>query len=84
MSQAHTSPQRKATRRRSGNAVQLRQRLWQAVEIASEVLNDTSLSPELRLRGVHAVTQASGSYCKILEAVEFEARLKAVENKVQE
>lgn len=82
MSEGQAIRKQKVRRTRSGNATQLRQRLWQAVEIASDVLNDTSLSPELRLRGVHAVTQASGSYCKILEAVEFEARLKAVENKI--
>lgn len=62
-----------------GTVTDLRRRLWQAVEAATDIVTDPEADAALRLRAVHGLTQASGSYLKLVEADEFEARLAALE-----
>ena len=62
-----------------GSVADVRRRLWQAVEAAAEIVSDPASDAGLRLRAVHGLTQASGSYLKLVEADEFEARLAALE-----
>jgi hypothetical protein len=73
----------KATRK-AGSVTDVQEKLWDGVEAASRILADLDLDPQVRLRAIHALTQASGAYVKVLEASEFEARLKAVEEHLGE
>ena len=83
MANPNPSKARRAKRRRSvqraGDLCDVRHRLWEAVEAASDIVR-TADDDAVRLRGVHAVTQSAASYVKLLEATEFEARLKALED----
>lgn len=67
-----------------GTIDDLREQVWHAIEAAAAVLHDPEADPTLRLRGVHAVTQAAGAYTKVLEACEFEARLRDLELKIEQ
>lgn len=49
-----------------------------AIETARNVLDDPD--PSVRLRAVHAISQIGGTYVRIHEAVELEARLEALES----
>ena len=51
--------------------------MWCAVETAADTLAHGDAS--VRLRAVHALTQAAGAYAKLLETCEFEGRLQKVE-----
>lgn len=74
--------QAKKCARAAGGIGDVRSRLWDALEAACGVIDDPEADAALRLRAVHAVTQATASYAKILEATEFEARLQALEDQV--
>lgn len=56
--------------------------LWNALAAAEDVLFDGAAEAAVRLRAVHAVTQASAAYVKLVEACELEARLGALEKKM--
>ncbi len=68
----------KKTKTRVGSVADVRKRLWEAVEAAATLTG--SEDPGVRLRAVHAVTQAAGAYSKIVEACEFESRIAALES----
>lgn len=57
----------------------MRDAVWRAIVKASTLLDDPDAKPDVTLRAVHALTQASGAYAKLLDAAEFDARLRAVE-----
>lgn len=78
---ARTAKQKKRVHQ-AGNMDDLRSTLWGAIAEASTIVSDTSAKPELRLRATHAITQASSAYVKLLEASEFEARLRALEEQM--
>lgn len=63
----------------AGTVGDLQVKLWRALSAADEILADRASDPALRLRALHALTQASGAYLKVLETGELEARLRAVE-----
>ena len=65
-----------------GTIDELRGVLWLAVQEAASILACEGEKADLRLRAVHAITQASGAYAKLVEATEFAARLKAVEEEI--
>lgn len=73
---------RKKRLQRAGSVEDVRLRLWEAIEAASDLVADGEKEDALRLRAVHAITQASTAYAKLTEAVEFEARLKTLEEEV--
>ncbi len=76
---------RRSTRiRRAGDLSDVRLTLWKAIGAAEDVLTDESEKSDLRLRAVHAITQAAAAYAKLVEATEFEARLAALEKKAQQ
>lgn len=68
--------------RAPGDIKAVQARLWGALEAACGVLDDPESDAPLRLRAVHAVTQATATYAKVLEATEFEGRLRALEDQV--
>lgn len=66
-----------------GDIHDVRARLWEAVEAAAEVVR-TAEDDTTRLKGIHAVTQSTTAYTKLLDAAEFEARLQALEEAIGE
>ena len=68
---------RQKRREQPGNLEDARTLLWKALQRAAELLSTED--PQLSLKAVHAVSQCAGSYAKILEVGEFEARLAALE-----
>jgi hypothetical protein len=71
----------KRRRGKPGNLLDVQRELWHALQKALEVL-DEALEPELILKGVHAVSQVSGQYAKLLEIGELEARVQSLEAQV--
>jgi len=73
---------RRATKRarKPGHLADLQRVLWHAIIEAKWVL-DQAEEPELRLRAIHALSQASGQYAKLLEIGELEARIAILEAK---
>ena len=49
------------------------------LSVAEGILLEDESTPERRLKAVHAITQASSAYAKLIEASEFEARLSELE-----
>jgi hypothetical protein len=62
---------------RAGNLDALKRKLWRAL-LTSEALLD-STDPQVRLRAVHATSQAAGVYRSIYETADLEARITELE-----
>ncbi len=84
----NTTPARlaKKSARKPGDIKALQRKLWGAILHAEEVLEGASRDQdrELTLKAVHALSQCCGQYSKLLEVGEFEARLGALEQQIQE
>ena len=65
----------------AGDLRSVRVSLWWALRHAEYVLS-TTRDESLRLRAVHAVTQASLAYCKVHETLTLDARVEALERLV--
>ena len=72
----------KKRRQRTGDLQAIRRKLWIAILHAEDTLEQAEES-ELRLKAVHALSQCCGQYSKLLEIGELEARLAALEERVQ-
>ncbi len=72
----------KKKRQRTGDLPALRRKLWVALLHVEDVL-EQSQEPELRLKAIHAFSQCAGQYAKLIEVGELEARLVALEARVQ-
>lgn len=69
---------RKARRREQpGTLEDARGLLWRALKRAGELLN--SEDDALSLRAVHAISQGTAAYARIVEVGELEARIAALE-----
>ena len=67
--------------RGAGDIDDARHALWDGIESVRRVLYDADgTDPALTLRAVHALTQATGAYAKLVQAVELEARVEALES----
>ena len=66
----------------AGTVDDLRLKLWKALAADDDVLADAKAEPTLKLKALHALTQASGAYLKIIEVGELEARMKAIEERL--
>ncbi len=76
----HAARLAKKRARKHGDLPQLLRMLWRALLEAQAVLERaTEDEAELKLRAVHALSQASGQYVKLLEIGELESRLAALE-----
>jgi hypothetical protein len=62
---------------RAGNLDALKRKLWRAL-LTSENLLDSD-DPQVRLRAVHATSQAAGVYRSIYETADLEARIARFE-----
>lgn len=81
MPNPHAQPlQARLARKAQGkprNLQAVAEKLWRALETAEALLEESQ--PELRLKAVHAVTQAAAAYARVYETGELEARLEALE-----
>lgn len=65
--------------RKAGSIADVRRKMWQAIICAEAVLFNDGSDAATLLRAVHAITQASTAYARIIETGELEARLAALE-----
>ena len=81
----HKARQAKKRRRirKLGTLEDMRRKLWQAVTAAEDVLLDDESDNVMVLRAVHAITQASGAYAKLIEVGELEGRLAELEKSLE-
>lgn len=70
--------------RKLGTLEDAQRKLWQAITNAEDVLLDDQVSNETCLKAVHAITQATTAYAKLVEAGELEARLAEIEKTIDE
>jgi hypothetical protein len=77
-SSPHKARMAKRQLRKPGDLRALQRMLWRALLEAQEIL-DGAEEADMRLRAIHAISQASGQYGKLLEVGEFEARIAALE-----
>lgn len=75
---------RRAAAEEAGTVADLRDKLWRAMAAADDVLGDDAADAALKLRALHATVQASGAYLKVLEVVDLEARMAALEARLAE
>ena len=79
---ANSNPhQARLSKRRAhkpGNLADVLKVLWTALHDAEQLMYAAE-EPELRLRCIHAISQVSGQYSKLLEIGELEARLAVLE-----
>ncbi|MEM8598471.1 MAG: hypothetical protein AAGF99_00995 [Bacteroidota bacterium] len=82
-SKARQSKKRKRIRRRGSldDALLVQ---WQAITTAKEVLLGSAADDATALRAVHAITQATTAYAKLLEVGELEAEVATLKDRVNE
>jgi hypothetical protein len=54
-------------RRDSGDLCQLRVELWAGIRVAAAMVDDPTLTPDLKLRAVSALATAASVYAKLLD-----------------
>lgn len=62
-----------------GDTAKLQQKLWRAVAAAERMLFAENTTYDDQIRAIHALVQAAGSYAKLLETAELEARIAELE-----
>jgi len=67
-------------KRSAGDVDRLREKLWKALERAEGLMDNDDTA--VVLRAIHALAQATGPYLKAVEVGELEARLRAIEEKL--
>jgi hypothetical protein len=80
----NTAPARQARAKRkqgarAGTLDDVRAKLWACIERVEEIVQKGDSDASTVLKGTHALTQACAAYVKIIEAVELEARVTALE-----
>ncbi len=81
----HLARLAKRNRRSRGDLDGARKRLYLALEHAEAVMRDAAASGDgaLVLKAVHATTQTTAAFAKIVEVGELEARLETLEAALQ-
>lgn len=79
----HKARQAKKAKQRAGTIQDVQEKVWTAILTAEQVLTKEGADDTLRLRAVHAITQAAASYVKITETGELEARLAELEKAIE-
>ena len=80
--QARKARKKRRKIRKLGDLGDARRKLWQAITVAEQLLLDDQTDDQTALRAIHAITQATTAYVKLVEAGEFEARLEALEKQL--
>lgn len=77
----HKARQARKRRRAAGSLDDARRVLWSALTAAETILDDATEQRDAPtvLKAVHALTQATAAYARVVEAGELEARLAEVE-----
>lgn len=68
---------RRPRRAKPGDLSALKRELWAAIVTATDLLDDDDR--EIRLRAVHATSQAAGAYRALYETADLEGRIAALE-----
>jgi hypothetical protein len=66
-------------RRRSGSIGSLKSAMWAAITYNLDVIEDPELDHELRQKACNSLTQSALAYSKIVELVDLEREVKAIE-----
>jgi hypothetical protein len=69
--------------RKPGDLTQLRAVLWRTILAVEALLDACPPSSELVIKSAHALAQLAGSYTKVVETADLEARLQALETAMQ-
>lgn len=77
--QARCARRKRRRIRKVGDLAAARRKLWQAITTAEDILLDDESDTVTQLRAVHAITQATTAYAKLVEVGELEARLVSLE-----
>lgn len=75
-----TKPPKRGTR--PGSIRQLRLRLWWAIDEATRLLDQPD--PELKLRAIHAMSTAAGTYGRLTELHTLETAVTDVQRELRE
>ncbi|GIW28192.1 MAG: hypothetical protein KatS3mg070_1555 [Meiothermus sp.] len=70
-------------RRKPGDLKQLKAVLWNVLIEAESIALDRTLEAATRLKAIHGLSTAAGTYLKTLELADLEARLEQLEERVQ-
>lgn len=65
--------------RKPGDLPALQRVLWWAILRAEQVLHQDEASAELRLRAIHALSQASATYANLCKTSDLEQRIAVLE-----
>lgn len=69
--------------RKPGDLTQLRAVLWRTILEVEALLDMRPPSNELVIKSAHALAQLAGSYTRLVETADLEARLQALEAAMQ-
>jgi hypothetical protein len=69
--------------RKPGDLTHLRAVLWRTILEVEALLDARPPSNELVIKSAHALAQLAGSYTKLVETADLEARLQALETAMQ-
>lgn len=75
-----TSKSVRSARRKQGSLKELKMVLWQAVERSKDMIS--SSNNETARTGVYCLTQAAAQYMNVEKILNFEERLKALEERL--
>jgi hypothetical protein len=70
-------------RPKAGDLTQLRSVLWRTIVEVEGLLDVRPLAPDVVLKSAHALAQLAGAYTRLVEAVDLEARLSALEQSLE-
>jgi hypothetical protein len=70
--------------RKAGDLRTLKRVLWLAITQAERMLLTPETSDDRRLKAIHAISTASGVYLSLCKGADWEARLTAVEQALQQ
>jgi hypothetical protein len=68
--------------RKPGDLTQLRAVLWRTILEVEDLLDVPQRPPDLVLKSAHALAQLAGAYRAVLETVDIDARLTALEHRL--
>jgi hypothetical protein len=70
-------------RHQPGDLMQLRRVLWEVILEVEALLDEPRRSTEVVLKSAHALAQLAGAYTRLVETVDLETRLAALETAMQ-
>lgn len=68
--------------RTAGSLDKLKKKVWQSISAAEEIVVDPDVDAATRLRGIHALVQASTAYARLIEFSEQSEHIGTLEEEV--